>query len=152
MNLSCAFTKTISQVKIEKYLLKSFDQYVTKHITEAKIIDQKVETDNGQILKRIEAIKREMKNTTTAFTKDRLTEAEYDRAYEKLETELKTLSEALQGVNKRDLSKYDKIISSDWKELYNALNDVNKRAFWRKYIKSIEIDKNADIIGVTLFD
>lgn len=52
----------------------------------------------------------------------------------------------------RDLSGYKDVLSGDWINIYNALNTENKRAFWRKYIYRIVIDKDANIIDLKFFD
>ena len=40
----------------------------------------------------------------------------------------------------KDYSKIESILSEGWKDIYNALDEEHKRAFWRSFIKSIEIN------------
>ncbi len=148
---TCDFSKLASEKKIEKDLLDNLDQYINVHLTDIKISDNKADVDNEEITKQIKAIKLEMKNTTTAFRKDRMTEAEYDKEYEELETRLKALESRLEPVNERDLTIYQELLKSDWKGLYGALNKENKRAFWRKYIKEIQVNDDGTFNRVIFF-
>lgn len=147
----CDFNSQINESKIEKALLDNFDQYVNDYITTINVSDNRADLDNETINKNIKAIKSEMKNLNTLFRKDRITEAEYDKDYNELEAELKALEVKLEPLMERDLTIYEDILKSGWKELYEALNKENKRAFWRKYIKEIVVDKNGKVVNLIFF-
>ena len=99
----------------------------------------------------IKEVKTEMANSVKSFNKGRMTEAEHDKEYTELEAELKALEDKLEPYQERDLSMYEDLIKSDWKELYEALNRENKRAFWRKYIKEIRLTKNGVVDHIIFF-
>ena len=132
----------INESNIEKALLDNFDQYVNDYITTVNVSDNRADSDNEAVNANIKAIKSEMKNLTTAFRKSRVTEAEYDKDYNELEAQLKALETKLEPHMERDLTMYDGLLKSGWRELYKALTKENKRAFWRKYLKGIEVDDN----------
>lgn len=141
----------VSEIQLERELLERFDSFVNAYITNAKITDSRTDTDSHAVNIRITEIKAEMKNLTTVFTKGRISEPEYDKAYIELEDELTQLSDKLLPLSERDLSVYEGIINSGWKELYKALNRENKRAFWRKYIKEIVISDDRSIQEIIFF-
>lgn len=147
----CTFKHTRSERKIEKALLNCLDQYITQYITTTKITDTETDTETESINNRIIAIKQEMANSVKSFNKGRMTEAEHDKEYSELEAELNTLEARLQPHTERDLSVYEDLLNSDWKELYNALNKENKRAFWRKYIKRIKLNDDGVVCDVLFF-
>lgn len=45
-------------------------------------------------------------------------------------------------VVKHDFSKAEAALSGDWRTIYDALDDAHKRAFWRSFIQSIEINRD----------
>ena len=92
-----------------------------------------------------------MSRLNNMYRKERMTEDEYDRDYEELEAQLNELESQLTEPEERDLSRYQELLGSGWQELYKALNKENRRAFWRKYIKEIHLDNNADVTDIIFF-
>lgn len=145
----CTYNKRPNEKKIESQLLDRFNEYVTTHVECAKIEDKKVRDSHAT--DKIKEIKAEMDRTTKAYRKGRVTEAEYDKEYEELEARLQELQAHLEPVVERDLSVYEELLKSDWVTLYHALTKENKRAFWRKYIKEIQIGDNSTVHRVIFF-
>ena len=139
---ACSFNAQPKEPKLEKALLDTFEQYVNASIVEAAISDNRANVDNEKVNNQVKELKGEMERTTKAYRKGRITEAEYDKEYDELETRLKELESQLEPHIERDLTIYEDLLKSDWKSLYNALNKENKRAFWRKYLKGIEVNKD----------
>jgi DNA invertase Pin-like site-specific DNA recombinase len=147
----CSYNRCINEEKIEKMLLDNLEQYINEYFTEVQVSNNKADVDNEQINKQINDIKLEMKNTTTAFRKNRMTEKEYDKEYDELESRLKELEKHLEPQIERDLTMYEDLLKSGWRELYMALTKENRRAFWRKYIKCIEINNDCTFSKVIFF-
>ena len=133
----------MGEKKIEAALLDNLDAMVTGYIKTSKIEDARVRDSHAT--DKITDIKAEMTRLTKAYRKGRISEAEYDREYDDLEVQLQELQSHLEPILERDLSQYEELLKSDWKELYNALNSENKRAFWRNLIKEIHIDSDYNI-------
>ena len=145
----CNYNQSINENKIEAYLLNYFDEFVTTHIEQVKIEDKRVKDSHAE--DKIKDIKAEMDRTTKAYRKGRITDAEYDKEYEELEARLQELQAHLEPIVERDLTPYEELLKSDWRVLYKALTKENKRAFWRKYIKSIEIGDKSTVKRVIFF-
>jgi septal ring factor EnvC (AmiA/AmiB activator) len=148
---NCDFSKYVNEVYVEKDLLDNLDQYINTYISEVEITNNRADVDNEQINKQIKDLQLEMKNTTTAFRKGRMTEKEYDKEYEDLEIRLKDLESHLEPQLERDFTIYHDLLKSGWRELYMALTKENKRAFWRKYIKEIKVNKDGTFNRVIFF-
>ena len=147
----CTYKKTLNEDKIEKHLLADFDKLVNATITEASVIDNRADIDNEFINKQIKSINSEMTKLKRMYRKEDISEAEYDEEMDILKNELKVLQDKLTPMLERDLTKYEELVKSDWKELYNALTKENKRAFWRKYIKNIELNMDGTVKDVIFF-
>ena len=148
---SCPNSAAITEHKIEKQLLDNLNQYVQNEIAKVKAITEKKRLDVDNTAK-IEAVKKEMSRLNTMFRKGRIEEAEYDKDYAVLEKELKTL-EAVERPEERDLSALKKLIESDYRTIYDALDKTHKRAFWRKIIKEFTIgaDRKIDPESIIFF-
>ena len=149
LNTNCNFGKQVNEGKIEKALLDNLDQYVNSYIETAKIEDVRKEDKN--LDDKIKKVKTEITKVKRMYRKEDMTEAEYDEAMDELKEELQKLESQLEPQVERDLTIYEELLKSEWKALYNALNKENKRAFWRKHIKSIVIDKTGVLQDVIFF-
>ena len=140
----CTYNPTLNEKKLEKQLLDNLDKYVAREIVRVKTIREKKSPmlDNT---KKIEEIKKEMKRLTTAYRKGRVEEDEYDRDYAELEKELSKL-EPVDKPEEKDLSALKKLVESDYRTIYEALDRPHKKAFWRNIIKEFTIDEDRQII------
>lgn len=145
----CSYKKRVNENKVEKHLLKMFNEYVTEHVEFSKIEDARVKDLHAT--DKIKEIEGEMSRLTNAYRKGRVKEDEYDRDYDELERRLTEIKTHLEPILERDLTRYEELLKSDWKELYNALNKENRRAFWRKYIKQIVVNDDGTVSRVIFF-
>ena len=93
---------------------------------------------------KIAEVKKEIARLNTMFRKGRIEEEEYDKDYAALENDLKKL-EAVEQPEARDLTALKKIIESDYRTLYAALDQAHKKAFWRSIIKEFTIGEDRKI-------
>jgi DNA invertase Pin-like site-specific DNA recombinase len=150
LSSTCSYHKRPNESKLEKILLDDFDKYVTTYIDSVSVVDAQIKNDKC-VKDKIAQIKGEMTRLNNMYQKNRISEEKYDKEYDELETRLKDLESQLEPFVERDLSKYEDLLKSDWKELYNALTKENKRTFWRKYIKQIILNDNGTIDRVIFF-
>ena len=74
---------------------------------------------------------------------------QYEKQYDDLMERINK-AEAEQGeVVLKDFTKIEKILHNGWKGIYNALDEEHKRAFWRSFIKSIEINWTTETKEIT---
>ena len=140
----CTYNAALNEKKIEKQLLDNLGKYVAREIVRVKTIREKKNPvlDNT---KKIEEIKKEMKRLTTAYRKGRVEEDEYDRDYAELEKQLSKL-EPVDKPEEKDLSALKKLVESDYRTIYEALDRPHKRAFWRNTIKEFTVDEDRQVI------
>ena len=141
---ACDFNKIIFEASFEKMLLENIEQYVE----DAKIRSVKVsESGEGKTPKYdIEAIHAEMERLNYSWQKGRIkTIEQYDKQYDELTERLELAQSEQAETTTIDFEKIEAILQGDWKEIYNALDDENKRAFWRNIISSIEVEWHGNI-------
>lgn len=128
----CNFKKSVSEYKIEAFLLDNLDTLLNEYMLAVKVDKKK---NNSK--KRYKEIKKELENLNYMFRKGRISPADYDKEYETLEKELSLLD----LVEETPLPQ----LSSKWKENYYILDKNNRRAFWRNIIKEVVIDADRNI-------
>ncbi len=146
---SCSYKRRPNEAKLEKNLLTYFEQYITGHIDNIKIADNRHK--NTHAAETVKSIKTEMTRLNNMYRKNRITDEEYDKDYEELETRLKAAESQLEPFIERDLTIYEDLLKSDWKAIYEALDREHRRAFWRMYIKRIELDQKGHLENVIFF-
>lgn len=75
------------------------------------------------------------------YQKGRITDSYYESQYELLEKKLMELSTVCDIEN--TIEKRENLVSffqGDWINLYRSLDAENKKIFWKKYIKDIQVD------------
>lgn len=144
----CTNKMALNENKIEAQLLDNLERYVTDEIVRLKTIKEKKSEalDNS---KKIAELKKEMKRLTIAYRKGRIEEDEYDKDYAELENELKNLEKA-DKPEERDLTAIKKLLETDYRTIYEALDKPHKKAFWRNIIKEFVVDENRTIVSESI--
>lgn len=135
---TCAFNKVVNESTLEKLLLEN----VSRYLEEAKIRSAEIEEAVPQPPKnKVADIQAEIDRLNYSWQKGRIKDAaKYDKDYDALMAKLEEAQAEVTEVVKQDFSKAEAALAGDWKTLYAALDDAHKRAFWRSFIESIEID------------
>lgn len=145
----CDYKPQLKENAVEDYLIDNLNRHIHSHIEVHSVVDN-TPKDNT-IPDKIKKVKAEMDKVKRMYRKDDITEAEYDKDMSELKAELNELEAHLEPVLERDLTIYKELLESDWKTLYNALTKENKRVFWRKYVKEIQLAEDGTIKGVIFF-
>lgn len=152
-NITCQFNKVVSEKTMERMMLAEIETLLKDaKIRAAKVTDSEaVEIPKHNIDEIHEQIDR--LNYSWQTGKIRTVE-QYEKDFAELQEKLEE-AEAEQGtVIVKDFSKIDAILQTGWQGIYNNLDDEHKRAFWRSFIKSIEIHwttEKKEIVKVNFF-
>ena len=141
---ACDFNKMVFEKALEKMLLENLEQYVE----DAKVRATKI-TESGEekVLKyNIEEINKEIERLNYSWKKGRIkTIEQYDKEYDELIEQLELAQSEQAATITTDFEKIKTVLQSGWKDIYNELDEENKRAFWRNLISSIEIEWHGNI-------
>lgn len=138
----CDFKKVKSELLIEEMLIKHIDKYLSNIETNIKDKqDKKKKTKNN-----IEKYKQELERLNTMFLKGRINEEFYDAEYLRI-NELISQIKANTKPEGHIINIQEKFYDS-WKEMYNELDKLGKKLFWRGVIKEIIVDENMNVIDV----
>ena len=145
----CKFNRRPNEDKIEKALLENFNLYMDEYITSSKIEDTRVQNSAAADL--VKELKSERERLNRMYRKGGISDDEYDKEIDLINERIKGAESAMAPIEKRDLKRYEELLNSDWKELYQALTKENKRSFWHKYIKAIVLDTDGTVKNATFF-
>ena len=151
MDKTCGYKACINENTVEKLMLEN----VELQLNEAKIKAAEIQdSDAFKIPKlNVEAITEQIDRLNYSWQTGKIrTVEQYEKDYAELLEKLEKAKAEEANIVVKDFSKIDKILQSGWKEIYNSLDDKHKRAFWRSFVESIEVDwPNKKINKVNFF-
>lgn len=149
----CDFDKSLSEAVLERLMLDNIEKYLEDEKIRATEIEDSQIVKNPQY--NIEDIHDRIDRLNYSWQTGKIRKVEqYEKDYAEL-MELLAKAEEEQGeVIVKDFSKIEGILQEGWRAVYNNLDDAHKRAFWRSFIKSIEVNwttKTKEIVRVNFF-
>ena len=150
---ACDYGMSISENVFEKMMLKNIEKYME----EAKIISARVTGPADVRVPQydIEEIHEQIDRLNYSWKTGKIRKVEqYEKDYEELMKKLEAAEAERGEVVLKDFSHIEAVLQGGWKTIYNNLDDAHKRAFWRSFIQSIEIDwttKHKEITRVNFF-
>lgn len=138
----CKYRHRVSQNLIEQYLLDNIEDEYEKYRMRCERIEEKKKKIKKT--QSPEKLKRELERLNLLFQKERINWEYYNKEYDRIEKELKELS-PIQPIEQQDHSHLEKILSTNFKDMYGNLTQENRRAFWRSTIKEIFLNDDSTI-------
>lgn len=146
---ACDFKKSVFEGTFEKLLLTNLEQYVE----DAKIRSVQItESGEDKVLKYdIDELNAELERLNYAWKKGRIKGGaeQYDKEYDELTEKIELAKHEKENTEPKDFSKIEGVLKEGWQEIYNALDEEHKRAFWRNIISSIEIEWDDKVKRIT---
>ena len=131
----------ISESVVEDYMIRNVIPQLNNRIYEINRHKKQQPKDNTGKLKA------EMNRLNILFQKGRISEAYYNEQYDLLEEKLKKEMECQNIVYLESYTRILEHFSGDWQNIYQKLDAVHKRTFWKTFIKDIYIDKETHKIS-----
>ena len=150
---ACGFKKTVSENVFERMMIADIEKYME----DAKIRSTEVTDSNAVKVPKhsIEEINEQIDRLNYSWQTGKIRSVEkYEKDFADLMAKLEEAEAELSSTELKDFSKIEAILHSGWREIYNNLDDAYKRAFWRSFIQSIEIEwttKHKEITRVNFF-
>lgn len=135
-NKRCSNSNIIREENIEKHLLENikteFDNF------KYKVNIQQVKKIDTNLIKKIENKLSKLKDL---YLDDLIDKDTYIKDYKKYSMDLEQLKESSTLVIEKDFSHIEKILNSDYLNIYDKLSIENKKKFWMSFIDKIYIEK-----------
>ena len=137
----CENNKCINEKKLEKYLLENIISILEKRKLEILEINsqKKKVVDNTQVLKT------KLKKLADLYLNNIVDIDYYKEEYENISAQIEKIEKEKENNTKIDYSYIDKFFKSNFLEIYNKLDNLEKRRLWTSIIESVEIKGYNDI-------
>ena len=152
-NNRCDFNKVVSENVFERMMLDNIEVY----LEEAKIRAAHVTGSDSLPVPQynIEDLHDQIDRLNYSWQTGKIRKVEqYEEQFADLMAKLEQAEAEHQQVTVKDFGKVEAILQSGWKGIYENLDDAHRRAFWRSFIQSIEINwttSKKEIIRVNFF-
>lgn len=135
----CSNRHKVSQNLIEEYLLENLiAEYQSYRIRLERINEQKKRIKETRTP---EKHQKELERLNLLFQKGRIEWEYYAEEYDRIENEIKELSQVRPEVQ-RDFSYLEELLGTDFQSIYEELTPENRRTFWRSTIKEIHLNED----------
>ena len=136
----CDFTFLVFENKFEKLMLDQTE----KIMKEQELRNIEITEKGSKVSKyNVKDLQTELDRLNYSWQKGRIKNVEeYDRKYDEI---VAKIAEAESSVKEKpkDFSQIKETLSAGWKSIYESLDNYHKRAFWRSFVKEIQIDWGA---------
>lgn len=141
---SCPFSTVVFENRMANEMLANLEKIVSDKQREVDEI-QSADTRVGKY--DLESLHQELERLNYSWKKGRIkTVEEYDRDYDELMAQIEEAQAEQESLHEEpDYEKIKEILSGDWKEIYNSLDQEHKRAFWRSFVEEITIEWNKKV-------
>lgn len=152
-NDRCDFNKVVAETTFERLLLENIEKYLEDAIVRAAEVNV---SDEVTIPKHnIEDIHDQIDRLNYSWQTGKIRKVEqYEKDFAELMAKLEAAEAEQHEVVMKDFSKVENILHEGWQGIYSHLDDEHKRAFWRSFIQSIEINwttERKEITAVNFF-
>ncbi len=134
---TCSYKRTLSEKKIENYLLANLSQLLKDEIVKAELEKNKPKPKPKYNLQALKERLRRLNVTYMAGNKS-------DEEYLQEDAEIKALiakAESEAPPPERDLEPLREMLNTDFESIYLTLEPEDKRRFWRSIIKEIQVEE-----------
>lgn len=133
----CEFNTIVFENRMEKLMLNRVEEYIEQQeignieISEREKIVNKYD---------VEELRAELDRLNYSWQKGRIKKVEeYDKKYDALVAKIEEAESTVPDAQP-DYSHIKAILSEGWESIYKAMDNDHKKAFWRSFVKDINID------------
>lgn len=139
INKQCGFKKSIFEASLEKIMLDQLEDIIANK--KARAIE--IQANGKKVSKyNLQELQEELDRLNYAWKKGRIKSVEkYDRDYDDLMEKINAAHEEhASDAVEPDYEKIESVLVGGWREIYQALDDEHKRAFWRSFVEEIQLE------------
>lgn len=133
--VNCDNPRSMSENKIERYLLDNLDKELHIYNLKAKTSANSASSNKAQI----ENLKKKLERIGERYEDGDISKDEYKLKRQTVLSSISELEELL------DETPQEKTLPANWQEVYKSLDESHKRAFWHSILEKVIISKDGSI-------
>lgn len=135
---TCKYKRCLSELKLEKHMLRNIKQYIKKAIALEELQHNKPKPKPKNNVK---AIKEKMRRLNVMYMAGGKTDDEYVAETKALNAQLnRAEKEQENNVSRPNLDQLKELLNSNFTIVYKTFTDEEKQEFWTRLIKEIKLD------------
>ena len=142
----CTHNRSVREDRIERWLFEHIGEEIERYKLEWEISETKRKRNNSS--KDKAALKNKLNKLKELYLNDLIDIEEYKKDYEIYTAALSQIPNEKKE-ECPDFKKIEKLLSSDFKAIYEKLSREEKRTLWRSVIKEIRVDNDYNITGIS---
>ena len=131
----CENNRSISERKLEKYLLDNIEANLESYKMEYARLQEKTEIKDYR--PEINALRGRLSRLKDLYLNEMLTMEEYKKDYTAITEKIQELEIKQQPPRPSNLPQIEKLLSDNWRDMYGILTPIQKREFWRIILQEI---------------
>lgn len=145
----CTHNHSVREDYIESWLFEHLEEEINKYEIAWNVQNAKLKKDGFNIERAV--LKRKLTKLKELYVNDLINLEDYKKDFEMYSAALSKMEEA-QVIEKRvDLSGVRKIVSKNFRTIYNTLSRAEKRSLWKSVLREIRVDNDRNITGISFF-
>lgn len=137
---TCSWGRNVSELKIEKYLLRNLYKLLEDEISRVEFERAK---PKAKPKVSVPALKERLRRLNVTYMAGNKSDEDYLREDAEIKALIKKAEEEIPPEVNRDLTPLKEVLETDFKTLYKNFDREEKRRFWRSIIKEIKLDGNS---------
>jgi DNA invertase Pin-like site-specific DNA recombinase len=137
----CANKKCVREKIIEEYLIKNIYGILENRKIKIKEINDKKE----EFIDNTSTLKSKLNKLTSLYLEDLIDKDYYKEQYNEISFQIQQISKKKVNNKKIDYSHIDKLLKSNFLDIYSSLNNLEKRTLWASIIDRIELTDINDL-------
>ncbi len=143
----CDNNRIISQIKTELWLLEHLEELMKLEIEKVEI-ERSKPRQKSKTNTKMAALKERLRRLEVVYLAGNKPDEDYLKEQKEIKDEMKQVTiDEPENIADRDITILKETLESDFKTVYETLDDEDKRAFWRYVIKEIKVQGN-EVVSV----
>lgn len=142
----CIHNRSVREDRVERWLFEHLSEEIERCKLEWQVLTSKRKRNSSA--KDKAALKSKLTKLKELYVNDLIDIEEYKKDYAIYTTALNQIPDEQQE-ECPDFEAIERLLSSDFKEIYKALTREEKRSLWRSIIKEIRIDNDLNVTGIS---
>ena len=137
----CPYRGTLSEKKLEKYLLENTRQELQQFVLSVDVQEQKKKAQPR--LHNIIALSEQLRRLNVIYIAGNISDEEYSSESKRLRSEIETARNAEAEAAPINIEHLKSFLLTDFEGIYESLSKEDKRRMWRSVIEAIQIEHNS---------